>query len=129
MHDVCSFSICCKRFNYLSNEDIVWSTLLTLHFPQIPNEHELSSLKSFYKDSFTRFNRLKRKAFAVNDKLNQISGIPINWETERLESCDELERKTQELEKRSMELWDNYVQNILDNNEVELIMMEEEPVI
>ncbi|PIA63129.1 hypothetical protein AQUCO_00200867v1 [Aquilegia coerulea] len=65
--DICAFSISCKHFNKLSNDDILWSSLITLDFPpKSPNNHHhqsssisISSKKTLYKYKLDRYIRNK----------------------------------------------------------------------
>ncbi|KAF9614175.1 hypothetical protein IFM89_015683 [Coptis chinensis] len=61
--DLSSFSICCKHFNSLSNDNTLWSSLLTLVFPHDPDgrnitdELLLESKKLVYKYRLERHQR------------------------------------------------------------------------
>ncbi|KAL5699220.1 hypothetical protein ACHQM5_030155 [Ranunculus cassubicifolius] len=63
--DVLSFSSCCKSFNKLSNEESIWSSLVTLDFPGCINRISNCSKKDLYKCRLQRYKQI----------FNQLKGL------------------------------------------------------
>lgn len=78
--DICCISITCRRLHRLSDDHLIWATLLALDFPSLPfsphNNHSSTSPKSLYK---TRFERDKSSKLLAHRRavLNVESQIAI----------------------------------------------------
>ncbi|KAJ4970562.1 hypothetical protein NE237_003661 [Protea cynaroides] len=65
--DLCSISISCRRFNRLSGEDALWSTLLSLDFPHKVGASSSTSLNSSSKTLYKiRFEKDKASKLAAH---------------------------------------------------------------
>ncbi|KAK9951494.1 hypothetical protein M0R45_006932 [Rubus argutus] len=69
--DLCCLSISCRRFHRLSDEDVLWSHLLSSDFPSSSSSSSSSSAssltpKSLYK---LRFDRDRNKKIAAHQRL------------------------------------------------------------
>ncbi|KAF9624543.1 hypothetical protein IFM89_011717 [Coptis chinensis] len=116
--DICSFSISCKNFNKLSNDNSLWSTLLSLDFPHFQNEDTSSSeesQKNLYKSRLeiyrqlerdfirrTVFNqeyrlgvlgrkikRVRRELKVINEQMEENSGVLLDMIRDRYFVCRE----------------------------------------
>ncbi|XWS64933.1 hypothetical protein CRYUN_Cryun05aG0046900 [Craigia yunnanensis] len=91
--DLCCVSIGCRRFHRLSNENSLWSYLLSVNFPnQIPSPPSSSSPKSLYKIRFEREKERKflvhkravlRKESQVSEHLRKLREIEVRLREER----------------------------------------------
>ncbi|XP_017975984.1 PREDICTED: F-box protein SKIP24 isoform X1 [Theobroma cacao] len=91
--DLCSISISCRRLHRLSNEDSLWSHLLSVDFPnQISSPPSSSSPKSLYKIRFERERERKllvykravlRKESQVSEHLRKLREIEVRLSEER----------------------------------------------
>ncbi|KAF9593782.1 hypothetical protein IFM89_025407 [Coptis chinensis] len=75
--DICSFSMCCKRFNNLSNDNIVWSTLVARDFPRdiLSKSIHWSSKKALYifiLEMYIKLERLITRETVLSTKLELI---------------------------------------------------------
>ncbi|XVF42674.1 hypothetical protein PTKIN_Ptkin01aG0383600 [Pterospermum kingtungense] len=92
--DLCCVSICCRRLHRLSNEDSLWSHLLSVDFPnQIsPPPSSSSSSKSLYRISFEKERERKllnhkravlRKESQVSEHLRKLREFEVRLRDER----------------------------------------------
>ncbi|XVF06702.1 hypothetical protein REPUB_Repub06bG0073300 [Reevesia pubescens] len=91
--DLCCVSISCKRLHRLSNEDSLWSHLVSLDFPnQISSSLSSSSPKPLYKIRFERERKRKllvhkravlRKESQISEYLRKLREIEIWLREER----------------------------------------------
>ncbi|OMO88007.1 hypothetical protein CCACVL1_08597 [Corchorus capsularis] len=97
--DLCCVSISCRRLRRLSDEDSLWSHLLSVDFPnQIPSPPSSSSPKSLYKIRFEKERERKllvhkravlRKESQVSEHLRKLREFEarLSGEREKLKSA------------------------------------------
>ncbi|KAK8260399.1 hypothetical protein V6Z11_D13G118600 [Gossypium hirsutum] len=88
--DLCCVSICSRRLHRLSNEDLLWSHLISVDFPNQTSSS--SSAKSLYKIRFEREKERKlwahkravlRKESQVSEHLRKLREIEVRLREER----------------------------------------------
>lgn len=88
--DLCCVSICSRRLHRLSNDDLLWSHLISVDFPNQTSSS--SSAKSLYKIRFEREKERKlwahkravlRKESLVSEHLRKLREIEVRLREER----------------------------------------------